>query len=96
MILVQAYNIVVVDMAKEKVLVIGGGFAGVKAALALCNDDRFEITLLSSHDNFRYYPTLYHVATGGTRANASIPLTSLFEGKNVSLKHGTAKTLNAI
>ena len=81
-------------MAKEKVLVVGGGFAGVKAALELENDDRFEVTLLSSHDNFRYYPTLYHVATGGSRANASIPLKSIFEGKQVTLKHGTALTLD--
>ena len=81
-------------MAKEKVLIVGGGFAGVKAALELSNDERFEVTLLSSHDNFRYYPTLYHVATGGTRANASIPLKSIFEGREVELKHGKAQTLD--
>ena len=81
-------------MAKEKVLVVGGGFAGVKAALDLSGDDRFEVTLLTSHDNFRYYPTLYHVATGGSRANASIPLKSIFAGSKVELKHGTAHTID--
>ncbi len=83
-------------MAKEKVLIVGGGFAGVKAALELEGDDRFEVTLLSNSDNFRYYPTLYHVATGGQRSNASIPLRSIFAGKNVRIKHGEATTLNRL
>lgn len=81
-------------MSKEKVLIVGGGFAGVKAALDLANDERFEITLLSSENNFRYYPTLYHVATGGRRANASIPLRSIFEAKRVNLKQGEAASLD--
>ncbi len=81
-------------MSKEKVLIVGGGFGGVKVALELCEDERFDVTLLSNHDNFRYYPTLYHVATGGKRANASIPLRSIFEGKRITLKNGEATTLD--
>ena len=81
-------------MSKEKILIVGGGFAGVKAALELANDARFEVTLLSNETNFRYYPTLYHVATGGKRANASIPLRSFFEGKNINLKQGVAISLD--
>ncbi|HEY9715655.1 MAG TPA: FAD-dependent oxidoreductase, partial [Chroococcales cyanobacterium] len=79
---------------KSKVLIVGGGFGGVKAALELCDDDRFEVTLLSDRTDFRYYPTLYHVATGGKRANSSIPLHSLFEGKTITLMQGVAKTLD--
>ena len=81
-------------MSKEKILIVGGGFAGVKAALELANDARFEVTLLSNETNFRYYPTLYHVATGGKRANASIPLRSFFESKNINLKQGVAISLD--
>jgi len=81
-------------MAKEKVLVVGGGFAGIKAVLELSEDDRFNITLLSDRDDFRYYPTLYHTATGGKRANSSITLQSLFEDKNVHFIKGTAATLD--
>lgn len=81
-------------MPKEKVLIVGGGFAGVKTALDLADDQRFDITLLSNRDSFSYYPTLYHVATGGSRANASIPLKQLLANKNVSLKKGEAVSLD--
>ncbi len=81
-------------MTKQKVLIVGGGFAGVKAALDLVQDDRFEITLLSDSDSFQYYPRLYHVATGGTRENAAIPLRSIFEGKRITIKQGRAASLD--
>lgn len=80
-------------MAKERVLIVGGGFAGVKAALELCKDDRFDVTLLDDDSDLRYYPTLYHTATGGKRANSSIPLKTIFEGKSVTLAQGTATKL---
>lgn len=83
-----------VNMTKEKVLIVGGGFAGVKAALELCDDNRFEITLLSDNDSFRYYPTLYHAATGGKRANAIIPLATFFADKPVTIAKGLATTLD--
>jgi len=81
-------------MEKEKILIVGGGFAGVKAALELSKDDRFNITLLSDRDDFRYYPTLYHVVTGGRRANASIPLRSILQNTSVTIKQGEAKTID--
>ncbi len=80
-------------MAKDKVLIVGGGFAGVKTALELCNDDRFDVTLLSDSPDLRYYPTLYHSATGGTRSNSSIPLSVIFDGKPITLAQGTAAKL---
>lgn len=80
-------------MAKERVLIVGGGFAGVKAALELCHDDRFAVTLLSDDDELRYYPTLYHSATGGKRSNSAIPLERIFEGKSITLAKGTATKL---
>lgn len=80
-------------MAKEKVLIVGGGFAGVKAALELCQDDRFKVTLLDDDTDLCYYPTLYRIATGGKRSNASIPLQRIFENKPVTLVQGTAAKL---
>ena len=81
-------------MKKERVLIVGGGFGGVKAALELCRDSRFDVTLLSNSHDFRYYPTLYHAATGGKRANAIIPLQRFFEDDDIKLVIGTATTLD--
>src|SRR5689334_2810302 len=81
-------------MKKEKILIVGGGFAGVKAALELGNDNRFAVTLLSDTPNFRYYPTLYRAATGGKRANSIIPLQQLFAETSVTLARGHAETLD--
>lgn len=78
----------------EQVLIVGGGFGGVKAALELAGDPHFSVTLLSDSTDLRYYPTLYHVATGGKRANASIPLTTIFKGKPVHVVEGSAATLD--
>lgn len=81
-------------MAKEKVLIVGGGFGGVKAALSLADDPRFAVTLLSIDSDLRYYPTLYRTATGGTRANSSIPLAEIFAGKPIRLVRGRAVKLD--
>ncbi|MDB5164480.1 MAG: hypothetical protein JWL89_106 [Candidatus Saccharibacteria bacterium] len=79
---------------KEHVLVIGGGFAGAKAALELVEDSHFAVTILSEDTELRYYPTLYHTATGGKRANSSIPLETIFAGKPIRIIQGTATMLD--
>ncbi|HUD07142.1 MAG TPA: FAD-dependent oxidoreductase [Candidatus Saccharimonadales bacterium] len=66
-------------MASHNIVIVGGGFAGVKAALELAKDHRFSVSLISDHPDFRYYPTLYHTATGGKKAISSIPLKQVFE-----------------
>jgi len=50
-------------MAK-KVLVLGGGFAGVDAAAYLCKAD-YDVTLVSDRDYFYIYPTSIWVPTHG-------------------------------
>ena len=73
---------------------MGGGFGGVKTALDLADNSGFEVTLMSDNDSFRYYPALYHVATGGSLAAASLPLAEIFKGKNVKLVSDSAKKLD--
>jgi NADH dehydrogenase len=79
---------------KTNVLVVGGGFGGAKAALELAHDDRFAVTLISDSDDLRYYPTLYHTATGGRRANSSIPLKTIFKDKPVTIVKGKAVSMD--
>lgn len=79
---------------KGRVLIVGGGFGGVKAALVLSEDPRFKVTLLSNNPNLEYYPTLYHTATGGRRANSCIPLTKIFSERKVDIIIDQAQTLD--
>ncbi len=52
-----------VTNGKRKVLIIGGGFAGLECASNLSNDDRFEVTLVDRTNHHLFQPLLYQVAT---------------------------------
>ena len=79
---------------KQKILILGGGFGGVKAALLLASQPSFEVSLISDQTDFRFYPTLYRAATGGKRAASAIALTEIFGGKDVKLIHDSAEHLD--
>lgn len=81
-------------MAKHRVVIVGGGFGGIKAALDLCEDKRFHITLVTDQTNFRYYPTLYKTATGGKKMLSAIPLSEIFKGKRVHIINDTVKKVD--
>jgi NADH dehydrogenase len=83
-----------IEKTKQHVLIVGGGFGGVKAALELAEDERFSVTLISDSPELRYYPTLYHTATGGKRANSSIPLAIIFAHKGVEVVTASASTID--
>lgn len=78
----------------KRILIVGGGFAGVKAALELAEQPEFEVTLLSDNPNFEYHPTLYKTATGARRAIASLPLLEIFSEKNINIVQGVATKLD--
>src|SRR5579884_2343172 len=82
------------SQTKTKVLIVGGGFGGIKTALELANLPHISVTLLSDQADFRYYPTLYHAATGGKMTASSIPLSEIFKNKGVQIVKGTAKKLD--
>jgi len=66
----------------NKVLVLGGGFAGLEAAIYL-RKQNLEVTLVSDRDYFYIYPTSIWIPTGeATKENVSIPLDRL------AMKHG--------
>jgi NADH:ubiquinone reductase (H+-translocating) len=79
---------------KTKVLILGGGFAGIKTALELSGDDRFSVRLVSDQPDFRYYPTLYRTATGGSPSASSIPLPEIFKGRPVKVINDTISSLD--
>ena len=82
---------------KQRIVVVGGGFGGIKTALELsAHPDKFDITLVTERPDFWYFPTLYNTATGGARSQSSIPLKELFHGKHVRVVEGKAVTLDRV
>ncbi len=79
---------------KINAVIVGGGFAGTKAALELAKSSNCSVTLVSDHADFRYYPGLYHTATGGKSAGSSMPLDKLLKGKGVEFVQATATKLD--
>jgi NADH dehydrogenase len=73
------------DEGKPKILIVGGGFAGVRTASRLGKLNRFEVTLISNLPTFAYYPQFYHSATGGSRSESALPLDEVLEGTGVKL-----------
>ncbi len=52
----------------RKLLIIGGGFAGLECATKLANDERFEITLVDRTNHHLFQPLLYQVASASLAA----------------------------
>jgi NADH dehydrogenase len=48
----------------HRIVIVGGGFAGVRAARALARGAGVEITLIDRTNHFLFQPLLYQVATG--------------------------------
>lgn len=60
------------------IVVVGGGFGGVKAALELSKRNIGKITLISDESYFLHHATLYATATGKNLAESVIPLNAIF------------------
>lgn len=63
-------------------VIVGGGFAGVKAALELSKRQTGKITLVSEKSYFLYHAALYATATGGSPEESIIELEDIFAKHN--------------
>ena len=73
-----------------KVLIVGGGFGGLRLARKLNNKPGFEVTLMDRFNFHQFQPLFYQVATAGLDAsNISFPLRKAFhKSKNVRVRLG--------
>lgn len=71
-----------------KVVIIGGGFGGLKLARRLNNKAGFEVVLVDKFNYHQFQPLFYQVATAGLDAsNISFPLRKVFQkSKNVRIR----------
>lgn len=80
-----------------RVLIIGGGFAGIAAAGALRDTD-CQVTLIDQHNYYLFQPLLYQVATAGlSPADIAGPIRGLFrEQPNVRVLLGNVTDIDVI
>ena len=71
-----------------KLIILGGGFGGLKLARKLNNKPGFDITLIDRFNYHQFQPLFYQVATAGLDAsNISFPLRKVFhKSKNVKIR----------
>lgn len=79
-----------------KLIIIGGGFAGLKLARKLNNRAGFDITLIDRFNYHQFQPLFYQVATAGLDAsNISFPLRKVFhKSKNVKIRLAEVKEID--
>lgn len=71
-----------------KVVIVGGGFGGLKLARKLSNKKGFEVLLIDKFNYHQFQPLFYQVATAGLDAsNISFPLRKAFQkSKNIRIR----------
>lgn len=70
------------EQKQKKVVIIGGGFAGLNLARNLLKNQAYHITLIDKNNYNFFPPLLYQVATGFLEAsNISYPYRKLLQGK---------------
>ena len=71
-----------------RVIIVGGGFGGLKLARSLNNKRGFEVLLIDKFNYHQFQPLFYQVATAGLDAsNISFPLRKAFQkSKNVRIR----------
>jgi NADH:ubiquinone reductase (H+-translocating) len=82
------YLCVIKTTKTMKLIIIGGGFGGLRLARNLSNKPGFEITLIDKFNFHQFQPLFYQVATAGLDAsNISFPLRKVFHNsKNISFR----------
>jgi len=71
-----------------KIIIVGGGFGGLKLARRLNNKTGFDVLLIDKFNYHQFQPLFYQVATAGLDAsNISFPLRKAFQkSKNIRIR----------
>lgn len=75
------------EKAKQKIVIVGGGFGGIELAKKL-RKKNVEVIILDKHNYHTFQPLLYQVATGGLEADSiAFPIRKIFKGqKNLTFR----------
>ncbi len=73
---------------REKIVIIGGGFAGLQLARHLNNNPRYKVMVIDRMNHHMFQPLFYQVATGRIEpSNISFPFRKIFQrSKNIQFR----------
>src|SRR5258708_5604565 len=82
----------------KKVIIVGGGFAGLNAAKVLSNKPDVEVILIDKKNYHLFQPLLYQVATAGLNpADIAVPIRAQFsKSSNIEVHWLEAETVDTI
>lgn len=67
----------------KRVIIVGGGFGGMRVAHALARSRALDVTLLDRRNHHLFQPLLYQVATAGlSPADIASPIRTVFSGRS--------------
>src|SRR6266511_6402977 len=84
-------------MSNKHVLVLGGNFAGLTAALSVKHElgQDVDVTVVSKSDRFQFNPSFIWIPFGRrTASDVVFPLAKTFESHGVEFIHGEATTID--
>jgi NADH dehydrogenase len=82
-------------MKKQKVLIVGAGFAGIQLARTL-DENLFEILLIDKINHHQFQPLFYQVATSQIEPSSiSFPIRNIFKGQtNIQIRLAEVKKVD--
>ena len=80
----------------QKVVIVGGGFAGLKAAKVLGGREDVEVTLIDRANHHLFQPLLYQVATAGlSESDIAVPIRNILSAfPNIKVLHGEVEAID--
>jgi sulfide:quinone oxidoreductase len=84
-------------MSNKKVLVLGGNFAGLTAALSVKHElgNDVDVTVVSKSDRFQFNPSFIWIPFGKRKAKDVVfPVAKTFESRGVEFVHGEATSID--
>jgi len=84
------------ETARRRVVIVGGGFAGLNAAKRLGRSRELDVTVVDRHNYHLFQPLLYQVAMAGlSPAEIAAPLRTLLRGlRSVTVIQGNAREID--
>ena len=89
----QNYLLNIPETSEKRVVIVGGGFGGLKLALKL-HKKNFQIVLLDKNNYHLFQPLLYQVAMSGLEPSAiSFPLRKVFQKTGIHYRMAELETI---